>query len=448
MAKQKTVYVCRNCGYETGKWMGMCLQCKMYNTFDEYVGKTQAAGAINVVALNEADDSFRENRTPTNITELDRVLNGGIVDGSLILIGGEPGIGKSTLLLQICESVGTQGKSILYVSGEESVQQIKMRANRLNVKSENISVVAETNYRSVESAINMVNPDIVLIDSIQTVYIDDIPSAPGSVNQVRECTSALMRTAKKNGISIIIVGHVTKEGSIAGPKVLEHMVDTVLYFEGERHASYRIIRSVKNRFGPANEIGVFEMRDKGLVEILNPSEYMLSGRPEKAAGSVVTASMEGSRPILTEVQALISYTSFTTPRRSSNGVDYNRVVMLMAVLEKRLGFKLSTYDSYVNIAGGLKVAEPAVDLALVAAISGSYKNIPVDTKTLIFGEVGLTGEVRAVTKADNRVMEACKFGFTQCVMPQANLKQNPFQENKDIRVYGVSNIAEIMDLLF
>lgn len=448
MAKAKTVYICRNCGYEAGKWMGMCLQCKMYNTFDEYTGKNLTGTASPVILLQEAADSFDENRIPTDISELDRVLNGGIVEGSVILLGGEPGIGKSTLLLQICQTIGAKGKKVLYVSGEESVQQIKMRANRLNVTAENISVAAETEYKAVENAINAVNPDLVLVDSIQTLYIEDIPSTPGSVNQVRECASALIRTAKKNGISILIVGHVTKEGSIAGPKVLEHMVDTVLYFEGERHASYRIIRSVKNRFGPANEIGVFEMREKGLAEILNPSEYMLSGKPQQAAGSVVTSSMEGSRPILTEVQALISYTSFGTPRRSANGVDYNRVVMLMAVLEKKLGMKLSTYDSYVNIAGGLKVTEPAADLALVAAISGSYKNMPVEDKTLIFGEVGLTGEVRAVTRADKRVQEAYKFGFTNCVIPQANLKQNPFSDNKNMRVYGISNIAEMMELLF
>jgi DNA repair protein RadA/Sms len=456
MAKPKTVFICRGCGYETPKWAGLCPQCKMYNTFEEYTNQTvssvkaSSAGgsAASVVSLPDAADTSNESRTPTNISELDRVLNGGIVEGSVILLGGEPGIGKSTLLLQICESVGVQGVKILYASGEESVTQIKMRANRLNVSSGSISLTPEANLRSIEAAINSVCPDIVLIDSIQTVYNEDIQSTPGSVTQVRECAQALIRLAKKRGVSVILVGHVTKDGAIAGPKILEHMVDTVLYFEGERHASYRIIRTVKNRFGPANEIGVFEMRGNGLAEILNPSEYMLSGRPKDAAGSVVTASMEGSRPILTEVQALISYTNFSTPRRSANGVDYNRAVMLMAVLEKRLGFKLSTYDSYVNIAGGLKVTEPAADLALAAAISGSYKNIAVDTKTMIFGEVGLTGEVRAVTRAEKRVQEAVKFGFTQCLIPQANLKENRIAENKGVHVYGISNIAEMMDLLF
>ncbi|MDR1689933.1 MAG: DNA repair protein RadA [Clostridiales bacterium] len=456
MAKLKTVFICRGCGYETPKWAGMCPQCKMYNTFEEYTNQpissakasSLSSAAASVVSLPEAADTSNESRTPTNISELDRVLNGGIVEGSVILLGGEPGIGKSTLLLQICESVGIQGVKILYASGEESVTQIKMRANRLNVSSENISLTSEANLRSIEAAINSVTPDIVLIDSIQTVYNEDIPSTPGSVTQVRECTQYLIRLAKKRGVSVILVGHVTKDGAIAGPKILEHMVDTVLYFEGERHASYRIIRTVKNRFGPANEIGVFEMRGSGLAEILNPSEYMLSGRPKDAAGSVVTASMEGSRPILTEVQALISYTNFSTPRRSANGVDYNRAVMLMAVLEKRLGFKLSTYDSYVNIAGGLKVTEPAADLALAAAISGSYKNIAVDTKTMIFGEVGLTGEVRAVTRAEKRVQEAVKFGFTHCLIPQANLKENRIAENKGVHVYGISNIAEMMGLLF
>jgi DNA repair protein RadA/Sms len=420
----------------------------MFNTFEEYSGRAQALGAAPIVTLSEAGVFSAECRVRTNITELDRVLNGGIVEGSLILLGGEPGIGKSTLLLQICEGVGVQGKNILYVSGEESVQQIKMRADRLSVSSENIKLAAETDFKAVEGAINAVRPEIVLIDSIQTVYDPDIASAPGSVNQVRECTQALIRIAKKNGVSVILVGHVTKDGAIAGPKVLEHMVDTVLYFEGERHASYRILRSVKNRFGPANEIGVFEMRDKGLAEILNPSEYMLSGRPEKAAGSVVTALTEGSRPILIEVQALVSYTNFGTPRRSTNGVDYNRGVMLMAVLEKRLGLNLSAYDSYINIAGGLKATEPAADLAALAAIASSYKNIPVDAKTMIFGEVGLTGEVRAVAKAGLRVREALKFGFVQCIIPQVNLKMDEHPQGKDMRVYGVSNIAEMTELLF
>jgi len=446
VAKQKTVYICKNCGYKTGKWTGMCLQCKMYNTFEEHLGNTPQTDAEPVITLAEAGNLSCDNRFATGMSEFDRVLNGGIVSGSVILLGGEPGIGKSTLLLQICERVGANGKTVLYISGEESVSQIKMRADRLGVSSKNIRIAAETDFKTVRAIINEETPDIVLIDSIQTVYDPDIPSAAGSVTQVRECAQAFIRIAKKSGISVVLVGHVTKDGAIAGPKILEHMVDTVLYFEGEHHASYRIIRSIKNRFGPANEIGVFEMRENGLIEIQNPSEYMLSGRPEKAAGSAVTAIIEGSRPILIEVQALVSYTNFSAPRRVANGIDYNRGVMLLAVLEKRQGFKLSAYDSYINIAGGLKALEPSADLAAVAAVASSYKNIPINAKTMIFGEVGLTGEVRAVTKAELRVKEAAKFGFTECVMP-LSLKTDSLTEG-GIRIYGVSNIAEMMELLF
>ena len=407
MAKsKKTVFFCKECGYESSKWLGQCPGCKEVGTFvEEPMGaKTNnniRRGLINnkPVTINQvtADD---EERITTGFGELDRVLGGGVVPGGLILVGGDPGIGKSTLLLQVCRNMSNNGKKILYISGEESLKQIKLRANRMGQFSDNLSLLSETSLDIIESVILETKPDAVVIDSIQTMLREDIGSAPGSVSQVRESTNFLMQLAKGNTIPIFIVGHVTKEGVVAGPRVLEHMVDTVLYFEGDRHAAYRIIRGVKNRFGSTNEIGVFEMSSEGLREVLNPSEFMLDGRPEDASGSVVACLMEGTRPILVEIQALISHTNFGMPRRTAVGTDYNRVNLLMAVIEKRIGVQMCDYDAYVNIAGGMKINEPALDLALVMALISSFKNRVIDPKTIVFGEVGLAGEVRAVSQAD------------------------------------------------
>lgn len=450
MSKSKVLYICQECGYESSKWLGKCPSCNGWNSFvEELVEKQKTSLVENIKASKPITLSnikmTNEHRITTKIKELDRVLGGGIVQGSLILVGGDPGIGKSTLLLQICQKIGEQDIKILYVSGEESVQQIKMRAERLNIITENLLLLSETNMSIIKSTILNENPSLVIIDSIQTMYKEEIASAPGSVSQVRECTGVFMRLAKDNNISIIIVGHVTKEGAIAGPRVLEHMVDTVLYFEGERHISYRILRSVKNRFGSTNEIGMFEMQDKGLIEVSNPSEYMLSGRPLDAAGSIVTCSIEGSRPLLTEVQSLISYTNFGMPRRTANGIDYNRVTMLIAVLEKRLGMQLSSYDSYVNLAGGIKVAEPALDAAIIVAIASSFKNKTVDPYTVVFGEVGLAGEIRAVNMAEKRAIEALKMGFKSCIIPETNYKA--IKKMEGIKLYGVSNVSELVKII-
>lgn len=450
MAKIKTKYVCSECGYEAGRWLGKCPACGSYNTLNEELNEITKTVSVKLSAANRAETltqikPLNEQRVKTNIEELDRVLGGGLVQGSLTLVGGDPGIGKSTLLLQICQSLGDKDKKILYVSGEESVQQIKLRAQRLNITTENLLLLSETNLDIAQSTILDIMPDIVIIDSIQTMFIDEISSAPGSVTQVRECSAKLMRLGKGNDISILIVGHVTKDGAIAGPRILEHMVDTVLYFEGERMASYRILRSVKNRFGSTNEIGVFEMLDKGLMEIKNPSEYMLSGRPLGVAGSAITCSIEGTRPILTEVQALINYTTFNMPRRMATGMDFNRVILLIAVLEKIAGFQLGSYDSYVNLAGGIKIGEPALDLAVVAAIASSYRKIPVDSGMLIFGEVGLTGEVRAVAMSEKRVAEASKLGFKTIILPKDNVKQIKLSEG--VKLLGVSSIPEVLDLV-
>lgn len=421
MAKgKKTVFFCQNCGHEESKWLGQCPACKEWNTFvEEKVtvsrGSTSAASEAGkervskVVTLSSVSVEEDE-RIRTGIAELDRVLGGGIVQGSLVLVGGDPGIGKSTLLLQVCQRLSDAGKNVLYISGEESGKQIKLRANRMGTFSEHLYLLCETNLELIRQTIERQKPDMVVIDSIQTMYNEEVSSAPGSVSQVRESTNILMQLAKGMNISIFIVGHVTKEGTVAGPRVLEHMVDTVLYFEGDRHASYRILRGVKNRFGSTNEIGVFEMRKEGLVEVENPSEFMLSGRPEHASGSVVACAMEGTRPILMEIQALVCRSNFGMPRRTAAGLDYNRVNLLMAVLEKRAGLPLSNYDAYVNIAGGIRMNEPAADLGIVMAIASSYKNRPVPEDAIVFGEVGLSGEVRAVTMPEQRVAEARKLG--------------------------------------
>lgn len=454
MAKgKKSIFFCQNCGHEEAKWLGQCPACKEWNTFVEEridsgitKGTTVAARAVHeakVVPLTEvtADD---DTRSETGIKELDRVLGGGIVPGSLVLVGGDPGIGKSTLLLQVCQRMA-QMKKILYISGEESQAQIKLRANRMGNFTSSLLLLCETNLGIIRSVIEKERPELVIIDSIQTMYSEDVTSAPGSVSQVRESTNVFMQLAKGLCIPIFIVGHVTKEGTVAGPRVLEHMVDTVLYFEGDRHASYRILRAVKNRFGSTNEIGVFEMRQSGLVEVENPSEYMLSGKPENASGSVVACSMEGTRPILLEIQALVCRTNFGMPRRTAAGTDYNRVNLLMAVLEKRLGMSLGNCDAYVNIAGGIKMNEPAIDLGIVMALVSSYRNRPIDEKTIVFGEVGLSGEVRAVNMPEQRVAEAKKIGFETCILPEVSLKM--VKEIQGIRLVGVKTVNEAVGII-
>lgn len=443
---KKTIYLCQNCGYESGKWMGQCPGCKEWNTFvEETVSKTERTNArsmreekspVTLSGISLEDES----RMNSGMKELDRVLGGGIVRGSLVLVGGDPGIGKSTLLLQVCRYLTDQKRKVLYISGEESLAQIKMRAKRIGEFGESLYLLCETNLEVIRKAIEKMRPEVVVIDSIQTMYQEEISSAPGSVSQVRESTSILMQIAKGMNITIFIVGHVTKEGVVAGPRVLEHMVDTVLYFEGDRHAVYRILRGVKNRFGSTNEIGVFEMRTEGLAEVENPSEFMLNGRPEDASGSVVACSMEGTRPILIEIQALICQSNLGIPRRTAAGTDYNRVNLLMAVLEKRAGLHLSSCDAYINIAGGIKMNEPAIDLGIILAIVSSYKDKVIDEKTIVFGEVGLSGEVRAISMAEQRIMEAKKLGFQRVIYPK--VCENERTRIKGIELVGVSNVRE------
>lgn len=454
MAKTKTsVYFCQNCGFESSKWMGQCPGCKEWNTFVEEVVEKNKTTASVKKALEDvkpmplsAISSADEERTSTSMKELDRVLGGGIVKGSLVLVGGDPGIGKSTLLLQVCKNLSNANLPILYVSGEESLQQIKIRAERIGEFGDSLELLCETNLDIIKEVISRKKPRVVIIDSIQTMFSENIASAPGSVSQVRESTSVFMQIAKGMGISIFIVGHVTKEGVVAGPRVLEHMVDTVLYFEGDRHESYRILRGVKNRFGSTNEIGVFEMRSVGLVEVENPSEFMLSGKPVGASGSVVACSMEGTRPILLEIQALVCHTNFGNPRRTATGTDYNRVNLLLAVLEKRLGMRLSECDAYVNIAGGIRMNEPAIDLGIVLAIISSKLDKPIDEKTICFGEVGLSGEVRGVSMAEQRVLEAKKLGFERCILPQV-CKTGFLHSIEGIELIGVSNVKEALDAI-
>lgn len=460
MAKGKvaTVFFCQECGHESSKWLGQCPACRQWNTFvEEKVtikssgmggsAKTSAAKdireaskpvEIGTITMNEED------RILTGIAELDRVLGGGIMQGSLTLVGGDPGIGKSTLLLQVCRQLSNLGRRVLYISGEESLKQIKLRAMRIGEFQENMLLLCETNITLVEDAIRSTKPEAVVIDSIQTMYQEDISAAPGSVSQVREATNVFLQLAKGMGVAIFIVGHVTKEGTVAGPRVLEHMVDTVLYFEGDRYASYRILRGVKNRFGSTNEIGVFEMRREGLVEVTNPSEYMLSGKPIGASGSVVVCSLEGTRPILVEIQALVCRTNFGIPRRQATGTDFNRVNLLMAVLEKRLGLQIGDCDAYVNIAGGMRISEPAIDLGIIMAIVSSFKNRVIDEKTLVFGEVGLSGEVRAVTMAQQRILESKKLGFDTVIMPKVNM---PDEQIEGIRIIGIGGIGEAIDFI-
>lgn len=453
MAKgKKTVFFCQECGYESSKWLGQCPGCRQWNTFVEETVSSKPTGTAAGQAGRRIPEPVslsnitihEEERLHTGIGELDRVLGGGIVGGSLTLVGGDPGIGKSTLLLQMCRYLASEHQ-VLYISGEESLKQIKLRAQRIGAFPDRMLLLCETNLDMIRQVIEKKKPDVVIIDSIQTMYNEEVASAPGSVSQVRESTGVLMKIAKVLGVSVFIVGHVTKDGNVAGPRVLEHMVDTVLYFEGDRHASYRILRGVKNRFGSTNEIGVFEMREEGLAEVANPSEFMLNGRPEGASGSVVACSIEGTRPILIEVQALVCQSNFGIPRRTAAGTDFNRVNLLMAVLEKRLGMHMSSSDAYVNIAGGIKMNEPAIDLGILLAIVSSYKDIVIDDKLLVFGEVGLSGEVRAVSMAEQRVLEARKLGFTTIILPAVCMKS--MKNITDVALVPVENIRDAVQYL-
>ncbi len=456
MAKGKiaSVFFCQECGYESSKWMGQCPACKSWNSFVEELVDKKSISSSGKVAKERKEakplplsqiSSSNERRISTKMKEFDRVLGGGIVDGSLVLIGGDPGIGKSTLLLQLCRNLSQDKTRILYISGEESPQQIKMRAERIGEFDDSLELLSETNLDTIRCVIENKKPSIVIIDSIQTMYNESVASAPGSVTQVRESTNVLMQIAKGLGITVFIVGHVTREGTVAGPRVLEHMVDTVLYFEGDSNETYRILRGVKNRFGSTNEIGVFEMRKEGLVEVENPSEYMLNGKPKDASGSVVTCSMEGTRPIMLEIQALVCHSFFNNPRRTATGTDYNRVNLLMAVLEKRLNMQLSDCDAYVNIAGGIKINEPAIDLGIVLAIISSKTDRVISDRTVCFGEVGLSGEVRAVNMAEQRVLEAKRLGFDTCVMPK--VCADVIGQIDGIKIIGVSNVRDAMQIV-
>lgn len=446
MSKEKTVFVCSSCGYESSKWLGKCPGCNSWNTFYEEKVSTNITGAKKEKTLKEPQIltdvvGKNESRTDTGIAEVNRVLGGGLVNGSLVLLGGEPGIGKSTLILELCDKITGNGK-VLYVSGEESAEQVKIRADRLGIDNKNILFLAETDIDLIEDSILKINPKLVVIDSIQTMYSDDITSAAGTVSQVREITARIMRLSKGHGITTIIIGHVTKEGNIAGPRVLEHMVDTVLYLEGERYFSYRILRSVKNRFGSTNEVGMFEMQNEGMVEIKNPSSVLISDRNDNPAGSIVVASMEGTRPLLIELQALTTPSVYGLPRRAANGLDYNRLTMLIAVVEKKAHFPLGSQDVYLNVVSGIRLIEPATDLATILVIASSFKNISIEKDLVAIGEVGLTGEVRPVNLIDKRIKEAEKLGFKKCIIPERNKKL--LKESYKIDIIGVNNINEAL----
>ena len=452
MAKNKTVFVCSDCGYETAKWYGKCPGCGEWDTLNEEQiivessksSRNRLTHNSGVALTLDKIDSSTELRYDTGIGELNRVLGGGLVKGSLVLLCGDPGIGKSTILLQLCQYIAA-GFSLLYVSGEESAYQIKMRAKRLGVDNQKLAVMCETDAEIICEYIKNEKPDIVMIDSVQTMSISEVNSSAGSVTQVRECTNLFMRTAKNNDVSIILVGHVNKDGNIAGPKVLEHIVDTVLYFEGERNLSYRILRAAKNRFGSTNEIGVFEMTSKGLVEIESPSLAMISGRPLNVSGTCVTCLIEGSRPILAEVQGLATASGFGNPRRMAAGFDYNRMAMLIAILEKRAGYFLGNMDCYVNIVGGLKADEPASDLAVALSIVSSLKDAVIDSSTIAFGEIGLAGEIRTVNNCEKRIRECERLGFKKCIIPRQNIAKLPKGEFKDIEIIGVRNVREAFE---
>lgn len=443
--KEKKRFICQQCGAITPKWMGRCPECNSWNSIvEEKVLPAEKVPGVYKSPLNLKDIIYSEDeRILTSIDELDRVLGGGIVPGSLVLVGGDPGIGKSTLMLQICGNLSKK-TSVLYVSGEESEKQIKLRADRLGIKDGSLYILAENDMNIIEMAIKELRPDVAIIDSIQTVYFPELSSGPGSVSQIREATVKCLRIAKETASAIFIIGHVTKEGSLAGPKLLEHMVDSVLYFEGERYHSYRLLRSVKNRFGSTNEIGIFEMRDKGLIEVNSPSKYLLSGKPKDTAGSAVVCVLEGTRPLLVEVQALVSRSGFNLPRRQTSGIDYNRAALLIAVLEKKLGFMLAQEDIFINVAGGIKIEEPGADLAVELAIASSFKNRPVMEDTVIIGEVGLAGEVRAVSYVEKRVQEAAKLGFLKAIIPYENAID--MQKSSKIKIEGIKNVKEAVEI--
>lgn len=451
MAKAKTVFVCSSCGYESAKWLGKCPACNEWNSFyEEKISNTVSSNNPSNRSKNAVPrklkevEGISEVRTSTGIGELDRVLGGGLVKGSLVLVGGEPGIGKSTLILQLCDKIKGEGK-VLYVSGEESAQQVKIRADRLGINNDDIMFLGETDIDAIQDAILSINPKLVIIDSIQTMYSAEITSAAGTVSQVREITARIMRICKDNSITTIIIGHVTKDGNIAGPRVLEHMVDTVLYLEGERYFSYRMLRSVKNRFGSTNELGMFEMKNEGMVEITNPSSILISEREDNPAGAVVVASMEGTRPILIELQALTATSVYGVPKRTANGFDYNRLAVLIAVLEKKAGLALGGQDVYLNVVSGIRIVEPAVDLGVILACSSSYKNVSIPKDVVAIGEVGLTGEVRAVNMIDKRLKEAEKLGFKKCIIPESNKKL--LKDSYKLDIIGVRNINEAIKVL-
>ena len=453
MAKAKTVFVCSSCGYESAKWLGKCPACNEWNTFyEEKVAKASDGSFLADKKSNPAKPTSLNSveakeavRISTGVGELDRVLGGGLVKGSLVLLGGEPGIGKSTLILQICNQIKGEGK-VLYVSGEESAQQIKIRADRLKIQNEDILFLGETDIDVISDEISQMKPKLVIIDSIQTMYSDEISSAAGTVSQVREITARIMKICKQQEITTIIIGHVTKEGNIAGPRVLEHMVDTVLYLEGERYFSYRILRGVKNRFGSTNEVGMFEMQNEGMVEITNPSSVLISEREDNPAGSIIVATMEGTRPLLIELQALTTASVFGIPRRSANGIDYNRLTMLMAVLEKKAGLSLGTQDVYLNVVSGIRIIEPAVDLGVILAVASSFKNVSIPTDVVAIGEVGLTGEVRAVNMIEKRLKEAEKLGFKRCMIPENNKKL--LKDSYQLDIIGVRNIQDALRVMY
>ena len=453
MAKAKTIYICAQCGYETPRWLGKCPDCGSWNTLEEQASAPEAEAKklrrapgtdADALRINEIPDEQMTRRS-TGISELDRVLGGGVVDGSLVLVGGDPGIGKSTLLTQLCANLHRDGYCVLYVSGEESARQIKLRAWRLGCGDSAFYVLPENDMNTVEKRMQQLSPTVMVVDSIQTMYRPDMASAPGSVSQVRECASQLMRLAKVSGCSVFLVGHVTKEGAIAGPRILEHMVDAVLYFEGDRQHQYRLLRAVKNRFGSVNELGIFEMSDRGMLEVENASEALLSERAHDASGSVVMCAMEGSRPLLTDVQALVATTVFGNPRRMASGVDQGRLALLLAVLEKRVGLRLYDQDVYINIAGGMSLTEPAADLALCAAVASSHKNRVIEGDWAVMGEVGLAGEVRAISQAERRVSECGRMGFTRVLVPRSNMKG--LRAPEGVRVVGVDTVSEALGTL-
>ena len=451
MAKTKTVFFCTECGNETPKWVGRCPGCGAWNTLEEHIEKPAAPGRAKAapVGLSRRPqkicqvDTDAEIRFSTGMGELDRVLGGGAVAGSLVLVGGAPGIGKSTLLLQICSSL-CQGRSVLYISGEESERQLKLRAQRLNVSPEQLYILSETRLSDVLAAVEEIKPDILIVDSIQTLYNENNESSPGSISQVKDCTMSMMQLSKAQGLTVFVVGHINKDGNIAGPKVLEHMVDCVLYFEGDQNSSYRLLRAAKNRFGSTNEIGVFEMLDKGLVEVPNPSQMLLAGRPEGASGTCVACVMEGTRPVLAEVQALVTKTSFNVPRRAADGFDFNRAVLLMAVAEKRAGMKLTLFDAYVNVIGGLRLDEPGADLPVVLAVASSYRDQPIADDLVAIGEVGLTGEIRSVSHMNQRLGEVSRLGFKKCIIPKTTSEKLEIPEG--LTVYRVKNLREAIEI--